>query len=341
MSNFTSKCYSVEDEILDTTQRRPHCFIIGAGASLAALPNGDKYGRPLPLMNNLSKLLGIDSVLRDAGIAGDYENFESLYASLLENPSAGQLVRTIEQIVYNYFCSLRLPDYPTLYDHLVLSLRPKDVIATFNWDPFIIQAIQRVGKFGGHPRPIFLHGNVAAGYCLKCKVKGVSGQKCEKCGEIFQQSKLLYPVTQKNYSSDPFIANEWDEIRIALQSAYVLTIFGYSAPSSDVEAVRLLQEAWGLSSSRNLEQIEFINKEDSETHVPKWSAFVHSYHYSFTNNFYASLAAQYPRRSCEALFSMLMLCMPPNERKPFPRDSDFPELFNFFSKRIQAENSIK
>lgn len=31
---------------------RPHLVLLGAGASLAAFPNGDKNGLKLPLMNN-------------------------------------------------------------------------------------------------------------------------------------------------------------------------------------------------------------------------------------------------------------------------------------------------
>jgi hypothetical protein len=33
---------------------------------------------------------------------------------------------------------LELPDHPTVYDHLLLSLRKKDAIFTFNWDPFLL-----------------------------------------------------------------------------------------------------------------------------------------------------------------------------------------------------------
>ena len=39
---------------------------------------------------------------------------------------------------YDYFAMLRLPDSPTLYDYLILSTM--DIIATFNWDPFLLQA---------------------------------------------------------------------------------------------------------------------------------------------------------------------------------------------------------
>jgi len=35
-----------------------HTFILGAGASRAAFPNGDKFGRALPLMCDFVDVLG-------------------------------------------------------------------------------------------------------------------------------------------------------------------------------------------------------------------------------------------------------------------------------------------
>jgi hypothetical protein len=43
---------SVEDQRETVGIGRPHVVLLGAGASLAALPNGDKRGRKPPLMTN-------------------------------------------------------------------------------------------------------------------------------------------------------------------------------------------------------------------------------------------------------------------------------------------------
>ena len=40
-------------------------------------------------------------------------------------------LRNYQTAIFQYFSSLSLPGIPTIYDHLLLSLRPKDVIATF------------------------------------------------------------------------------------------------------------------------------------------------------------------------------------------------------------------
>jgi hypothetical protein len=43
---------------------------------------------------------------------------------------------------------LKLPEEATIYDYLVLSLRSPDIIATFNWDPFLYQAFERNRHIG-------------------------------------------------------------------------------------------------------------------------------------------------------------------------------------------------
>jgi hypothetical protein len=84
---------------------------------------------------------------------------------------------------------------------------------------------------------------------------------CKTCGKPFTPSKLLFPVEKKNYQDDPFIAREWEAIRAYLEACFVLTIFGYSAPTTDVEAMQLLKDGWGPVSDRNMEQTEMINRQ--------------------------------------------------------------------------------
>ncbi|MCD6358990.1 MAG: hypothetical protein J7L90_03460 [Dehalococcoidia bacterium] len=54
---------SLDELINDTSMRRPHVVILGAGASLAACQNGDKNGSKLPEMRNLIEIVGLDSEL--------------------------------------------------------------------------------------------------------------------------------------------------------------------------------------------------------------------------------------------------------------------------------------
>src|SRR5690606_3970494 len=129
---------------------------------------------------------------------------------------------------------------PTIYDYLVLSLRDKDLIATFNWDPFLYQAWVRNRRFPTNiPRLSFLHGNVSIGYSKEDKRCGAAGMHIRATGNYLEPTKLLYPVEQKNYTDDEFISIEWGRLKawMSKESSTVrATVFGYGAPVSDVEA---------------------------------------------------------------------------------------------------------
>jgi hypothetical protein len=197
-----------EQETQNISTQRPHLVLLGAGASLAAFPNGERSGETLPLMQNLVDVLELQLYLDSLDIEYEDRNFEDVYSELHGLPEAGYHLQLIEQRVAEYFGSLKLPDEPTLYDYLVLSFREKDVIATFNWDPFLWQAANRNYRVAKPPHLLFLHGNVAVGFCARDKKKGQVGAKCSKCDQPFVRSKLLFPVKQKDYSSDPYINSE-------------------------------------------------------------------------------------------------------------------------------------
>lgn len=331
--------FTEEEEITKTDFGRPHCFLLGAGASLAAFPNGDKNGRKLPVMANFIEVLGLEPLLEKVGYKTPYGNFEEIYAELSSKPEHKETVTEIEDVIYSYFEGMELPDEPTLYDHLILSLREKDVIATFNWDPFLFQAASRNNHIKKPPKLFFLHGSVAIGVCHNCGLKIHAHALCPKCGERSQQSKILYPVTEKNYTDDPFINNEWGAFRYYLQQGYIFTIFGYGAPVSDVEAVKLLSEAWGEPEEKSLEEIEIIDVLSKEELGERWGNFIHTHHYRAPADFYGSMASRHPRRTCEALWECLMMCRPSDEKVEIPRNASFQQLYEFIIPRIEAENA--
>jgi hypothetical protein len=186
---------------------RPHVVILGAGASAAALPNGDKQGRILPLMNNFVQVVGLTSLLEKAGIRDEVTDFERIYSKLAEENKHPKVLQEIESQIFDYFAAMQLPHEPTLYDHLLLSLREKDLIATFNWDPFLMQARRLNAAIAKMPRTVFLHGYVAIGQCLEHEKLpiGMRGERCHRCGKLLVDSKLLYPVNKNYKSSDRLI----------------------------------------------------------------------------------------------------------------------------------------
>ncbi len=103
----------------------PHVVLLGAGASLAAFPNGDANGKQLPLMNNIVEVVGLSDLFDDEGINYKNINFEILYSNLKNNENGKNIVAVIEQTIQKYFSEMQIPKSPTLYDYLILSLRSK------------------------------------------------------------------------------------------------------------------------------------------------------------------------------------------------------------------------
>ncbi len=322
---------------------RLHVVILGAGASLAALPNGDNRGRKLPLMNDLIELVELGSVLDDHNVDYRGKNFEVVYSAMGQEERLDDVTKLVEDAVYNYFHDLELPDYPTIYDHLVLSLRPKDFIATFNWDPFLVQAIERnysVLTQTSPPNVAFLHGCTQIVYCDRHSPAVIQSEtkRCGKCGEPAKRTRLLYPVSQKDYNSDPHAKMTWADMELAMQNANILTVFGYGAPNTDVEAMSLLKRGWGDSKSRSFEQTEIIDRpgRDREELESTWAPFIHTHHYHILDDFYHSLLARNTRRSCDTFWDRMRMCKLVKDL-PIPPDLDFPDLWDWSAVLIEEE----
>jgi hypothetical protein len=337
---MSSNVFTVQEEIENPKSKHYHVVILGAGASLAAFPNGDRNGQKLPDMKKLVDVVGLTEVLSSKGINPPYDDFEGIYSDIATDTSKTVLRKDIDQRVYDYFAALRLPDTPTLYDHLVLSLRPKDIIATFNWDPFLWNAAARNRHFCQPPDLLFLHGNVAIGHCPDCKIVLCRGYDCPQCGHTLVASPLLYPVKQKNYQSDPAIAGHWRTLASALKSAWTITFFGYGAPKTDVEAIELLKNAWGNPEKRLLEETEIIDIRPEDDLTTTWNPFIHSHHYGIHKSFYDSNIAKHPRRSCEALWERVAQARFVEGGADFPKNTNFESLYSWLEPRIAAEQRI-
>src|SRR5690606_7850633 len=274
----------------------PHVVILGAGASIAAYIDWGRTGSALPSMQDLVDVLSLREEIPKTGYDAQDLNFESFYDDLASSGKHEGLRRLIESRVYTYFASLSLPDHPTIYDYLVLSLREKDIIATFNWDSFLLQAYMRNEAVAGSRRPriAFLHGNVGIGICEKDRVSGVNGRSCSRCGEKLVPSKLLYPVKQKDYTSNAYIKGEWDALRWHLERAYYLTVFGYSAPKTDVEARSLMLDVWKYNKTLELAEVDVIDVKERDEVEKNWEEFFFSHHYAIIDNIFNSYLFGHP-----------------------------------------------
>lgn len=316
----------------------PHLWVLGAGASLAAAPDGDATGKTLPLLRDLSRVIGIADEVKRRGLEDLVDDFEGLYSFIFDNPAYVDLRELAEERVLSYFAHLRLPDRPTVYDYLVLGLRQKDLIATFNWDPFLIQAYRRNfdAARGRLPYLCFLHGNVWVATCGQDQRKGRPGAMCGTCGGPLEPSKLLFPVERKNYNDDPFVKAEWDQTTTFADIAYIFTVFGYSAPKTDIEARALLKSAWTSSKYASQSELEIIDVKSEDELDAAWDEFQFSHHFRYHSNFADCLVHKRPRRSCELLFSWL-LDVEWTDDKPYPDCGTLEELHDWIAPLIEEE----
>jgi hypothetical protein len=331
--------FAVEADLM--TNDSPHVVILGAGASAAACPRGDRYGRKLPTMANLAEVVGLVPQLRQAGITDLHGNFEVLYQQIADDDRLEGLRRQIEDKVHSYFAALRLPDEVTVYDQLVLSLRAKDVIATFNWDPLLLQACAR-NRLGGNnlPMVLFLHGNVYQGHCPDHRTVGYLTQKCNTCGRQLQPSRLLYPITNKNYRSDWLLEAQWGQLSVFLEHAYLLTIFGYAAPTSDAAARETMLKAWTANQSREIAIVSIVDIIGKRLLEKRWSGFGGWHGFGCLKRFSQTYLFHYPRRSCEA-YAFASLQQDPWAERKMPYFRSLKRLQDWIYPLIAEEHALE
>ena len=304
----------------------PHVVLLGAGASRATCPNGDRRGRSLPLMGDLVDVLNLRSVLGPLGAIVDDENFETVYSKLGARRYA-EIRQSVKQSVADYFSILELPRGSTIYDKLLLSLRRGDAVFTFNWDPFLYDAYMRNRGLVALPSIFFLHGNVRIGACpTHLERWGLRHLPCPDCGVPFRDVPLLYPVEKKGYSSsDPYIAASWRCAREFLREAFVVTIFGYSGPQSDREALDLLKSAWLARSDRKFEHVEVVDIAPKDDLWTRWTEFTPTSHLHVVKSYEQSFVGRWPRRSQENVFRAMAYGLP-SANSPLANVSDLTEL---------------
>ena len=312
----------------------PHVVVLGAGASRACCPNGDANGQILPLMADFTKVLELGDILTEIGIPDIGQNFESIY-STLHREGRTEVMQQLDTLVRGYFQKIVLPDTPTIYDYLVLSLRKKDIIATFNWDPLLPQAFRRWRNIAELPTVVFLHGNVEIGVSQEHKICAFLVDQ-DHVEHPLVPTDLLYPVEQKDYKTIEFIADQWARLTDSLERAYFITIFGYSAPETDVDARELMKTAWDKNQSQMFGEIEVLDNRDREEVRAAWDDFIVRTHGAVFDSFPHSQLARHPRRSCEA-FAWATLQQEPRIEEPFPNCSTLGELHDWISPFIEDE----
>jgi hypothetical protein len=292
------------------------------------------------MMRELASALGVTEDLQRLGLPA--LDFETAFSSLVTNQLDRQLQADLERRVDEYFGRLRLPQQPTFYDYLVLSLRGKDLIATFNWDPLLFQAFQRNLIVGEEnlPRIAYLHGSAAFSLCMDHKRYVPRGRDCGQCGHPPAPMQLLYPVAAKDYQSSPFIREQWQMVAFYLRRASFLSTMGYSAPRTDVEARHLLRQPWQENETFQLNEMEIIDVRPAVEIEETWKDFPFSHHYRILDDVWKSEVLRVARRSTEALFDRTMM-LKPWEGRPLPRASSLAKLQDSVRPLIDEELRVK
>lgn len=290
-------------EFIEKKKQQPHLFILGAGATAATIPNGDRNGKKSPVMEDFLNQTGLQSLISGIKLNTKSKNIEAIYSELYETKEYQDVILKLEDAIVDYYQDLKLPDNPTLYDYLVLSLRSKDCIATFNWDPLLIQAYNRINKITSDlPELLFLHGCVDVGVCEDCSyVEPLQNKRCSKCGGLLIMPKLLYPVKDKDYTSNIYIRHAWQRFEFYLKSSCLLTIWGYGAPESDAKAKEVMLNAFS-SISKRFDNIEIIDIADDDVIQQKWEEFFEktNYHATISKSLLENtFISEFPRRSVE------------------------------------------
>lgn len=330
---------SVAREIAEPHSGLPHIVLLGAGASKATCLSGDRNGRTVPVMAELPTVLGLEEIVPVDLHPLLRTDFEAAYAQLATRDPA--LLDALNRRIHDYFASLELPDEPTIYDCLLLGLRRKDAIFTFNWDPLLVQARQRLAVRGVSALPdmFFLHGNVAVGKCAEHRTIGYHPGACRRCGRLLEPMRLLYPIGAKDYQDGTAVEGSWKTVQDGLAHAFWFTIFGYSAPASDVEAVRLLGEGWHRDGDKPVQPVEIIDRpgRDHEELRGAWRSVIYRDHYSIEEDFFDSWIARHPRRTLEAHYRQNILGEWIDEN-PVPRATPSVDaLIDWFEPLLAAE----
>lgn len=89
-------------EILELEYKRPHVVLLGAGSTIATIPNGDKNGHPCSVMNGFVKNLSLEHILSKVELLTKSDNIEDIYSELYARGKECQEV--IKELENASFC---------------------------------------------------------------------------------------------------------------------------------------------------------------------------------------------------------------------------------------------
>ena len=122
--------------------------------------------------------------------------------------------------------------------------------------------------------------------------------------------------------------------------AYFVTIFGYSAPVTDIEAKTLMLEKWRENPTRDLAEIDIVDVRARADLESTWQEFFVRQHFAIWNDVSKTCAFRHVRRSCEA-FAMATLQNEPWHENPFPKEKELESLHKWLDPLLREEEHGK
>ncbi len=115
-----------------------------------------------------------------------------------------------------------------------------------------------------------------------------------------------------------------------LSKAAGITVYGYGAPVTDIEAVELMKSANSMSKMKDIAPFTIINLPDKEAEQrEKWKEFYDGKMMLYCNSFEECLLWKNPRVSLETVFDAILRQHPRNIEKSYEKFSDLHQLQEF------------
>ncbi|MFQ5443890.1 MAG: hypothetical protein ACE5EK_04650 [Nitrospinales bacterium] len=134
-----------------------------------------------------------------------------------------------------------------------------------------------------------------------------------------------------------FINNEWQELQTHLKEAYLVTVWGYSAPITDVEAKQLMLDVWKKNTTKVFSAFHIIDIKDEEEVKANWQDFT-AWSFSVGKSIWDEQLFHFPRRSCDA-FAMATLQQSPWSENPYPKFTTLGDLQKWIKPLIGEEKN--
>ena len=180
-----------EEEINNSSRGWPHFVLLGAGASKAALPDGDKNGLNLPLLRDLAIHLELAEPSQRIFRISRVTNFEAAYSQLYERDPTRD--RTDRRRDRRLLSAASCPTKRTCTTPFSYRWKEgRDLHLQLGSAPIhLARAPEPIGPRRRPPVHLLLHGNVIAAYCERDDVWGYTNGRCSKCGRVHAYEAAL------------------------------------------------------------------------------------------------------------------------------------------------------